>query len=65
MIRCGIMWISGAAHGEPRPTFTSVMAKRALVLATHKSQACAIIQPPANATPFTAAIVGFDNSTVS
>ena len=38
MIRWGIMWISGAAQGEPRPTFTSVIAKRAAVLATHRSQ---------------------------
>jgi hypothetical protein len=50
--------MSGAAQGELRPTFTSVMAKRAAVLATHRSQAWAIIQPPAKATPFTAAIGG-------
>ena len=65
MIRCGIMWISGAAHGELRPTFTSVMANFAFVLATHRSQAWAIIQPPANATPLTAAIVGLDSSMLS
>ena len=34
MIRCGIMWISGDAHGELLPTLTSVMANLALVLAT-------------------------------
>ncbi len=65
MIRCGIMWISGEAHGELLPTFTSVTANVAPVLATHRSQACAISQPPANAAPLTAAIVGFDSSTVS
>ena len=35
MIRCGIIWMSGAAHGELRPTLTSVMANCARVLATH------------------------------
>lgn len=45
MIRCGIMWISGEAQGELLPTLTSVTANVALVLATHRSQAWAIIQP--------------------
>ena len=45
MILCGIMWISGAAQGELRPTLTSVMANCARVLATHRSHAWAIIQP--------------------
>ena len=57
-MRWGIMWISGAAQGELRPTLTSVTAKRALVLATQRSQAWAIIQPPAKAMPLTAAITG-------
>ena len=65
MMRCGIMWIRGEAQGELRPTFTSVTANFALVLATQRSQAWAIIQPPANATPLTAAMVGLDNSIVS
>ena len=65
MIRWGIMWINGAAQGDPRPTMTSVMANFAEVLATHRSQAWAIIHPPANATPLTAAIVGFDSSILS
>ena len=64
-MRCGIMWISGAAQGEPRPTFTSVIANLALVLATHRSQACAIIQPPAMAWPLTAAMVGLLSSMLS
>ena len=65
MTRCGIMWISGAAQGELRPTLTSVMANCARVLATHRSHACAIIQPPAKATPLTAAIVGLVSSMLS
>ena len=65
MIRCGIIWISGAAQGELLPTLTSVMANCARVLATHKSQAWAIIQPPAKATPLTAAIVGLVSSMLS
>jgi hypothetical protein len=65
MIRCGIMWISGAAQGELLPTLTSVMANCARVLATHRSQAWAIIQPPAKATPLTAAIVGLLSSMLS
>lgn len=65
MIRCGIIWISGAAHGEPRPTFTSVTANVAGVAATQRPQAWAIIQPPAKATPLTAAMVGLVSSTVS
>src|SRR4030095_14385517 len=65
MIRWGIMWISGAAQGEPRPTLTSVIANLADVLATHRSQAWAIIQPPAKATPLTAAMVGLVSSILS
>ncbi len=65
MIRCGIIWISGAAQGELRPTFTSVTAKVAVVLATQRSQAWAIIQPPAKAAPLTAPMVGLDNSMLS
>ena len=64
-MRCGIMWISGAAQGLPRPTLTSVMANLALVAATHRSQAWAIIQPPAKATPLTAAMVGLDSAMFS
>jgi hypothetical protein len=59
------MWINGEAHGELLPTLTSVTANLALMLATHRSQAWAIIQPAANAAPLTAAMVGFDSSTVS
>ena len=65
MIRCGIMWINGAAQGELLPTLTSVIANCARVLATHKSQAWAIIHPPAKATPLTAAIVGLVTSMLS
>ena len=65
MIRWGIMWMRGDAHGELLPTFTSVTPNLALLLATQRSHACAIIQPPANAAPFTAAMVGLDNSMLS
>ena len=46
-------------HGTPRPTFASVMAKRACSAATQRSHIIASRKPPAYATPFTAAIVGF------
>ena len=58
MILCGSMWMSGAAHGVPRPTLASVMAKVACSAATHRSHICANNQPPAIAMPFTAAMVG-------
>src|SRR2546423_1860750 len=56
--RGGIIHGSGAAHGAPRPTLTSVMAKRAWSAATHRSHVCARRKPPAEARPLTAASVG-------
>jgi len=52
-------------QGELLPTLTSVIANCAHVLATHKSQAWAIIQPPAKATPLTAAMGGLVSSILS
>src|SRR4030095_2796771 len=51
--------VSGTAHGIPRPTFASVMPKRAVSDATTRSHICTNAQPPAYATPLTAAITGF------
>jgi hypothetical protein len=45
--RGGISSGSGTAHGEPRPTLTSVTANRADSAATHRSQFCASRNPPA------------------
>ena len=53
---------SGAAHGAPRPTFTSLIANVAVSAAMHRSQHWASRNPPAHATPFTAAIVGLATS---
>ena len=53
---------SGAAHGMPRPTRASVMAKVACSAAMHRSHICASSQPPAKAKPLTAAIVGLVTS---
>src|SRR5581483_3274502 len=55
----------GTAHAIPRPTLASVMPKRAEVLATHMSHICASSQPPAKATPFTAAMTGLETCTLS
>ena len=41
------MWMTGEAHGMPRPTFASVMANLAVSSATHRSHICASSQPPA------------------
>ena len=60
-IRGGISQDSGAAHGAPRPTFTSLMANVAVSAAMHRSQHWAS-RNPAHATPFTAAIVGLATS---
>jgi hypothetical protein len=57
-IRGGMSQGSGAAHGAPRPTFTSLIANVACSAATHRSQHWASRKPPAQAIPFTAAIVG-------
>ena len=38
---------SGIAHGAPRPTFASVIAKRAWSAATQRSHICASRKPPA------------------
>jgi len=57
-IRGGMSQESGAAHGAPRPTFTSVMANVAPSAATHRSQLWANMKPPAQAIPLTAAMVG-------
>ena len=57
-IRGGMSQESGAAHGAPRPTFTSLMANVAESAATHRSQLWASRKPPAQATPLTAAMVG-------
>jgi hypothetical protein len=61
-IRGGISQDSGAAHGAPRPTFTSLMANVAVSAAMHRSQHWASRNPPAHATPFTAAMVGLATS---
>ena len=58
----GMSHPSGAAHGDPRPTLASVTAKRAWSAAMVMSHICASRNPPAYATPFTAAIVGFSTS---
>jgi len=60
--RGGTSHDSGAAHGDPRPTLTSLTAKVACSAATTRSHSCASRKPPANATPLTAAIVGFATS---
>ena len=56
---------SGIAHGAPRPTLASVIAKRACSAATQRSHICARRKPPAYATPLTAAIVGFSTVDVA
>ncbi len=47
---------------SPRPTFTSLTANDACSAATTRSHCWASRNPPANATPLTAAIVGFGTS---
>ena len=45
--RGGISQGSGAAHGAPRPTLTSVMANLACSAARHRSHCWASANPPA------------------
>ena len=60
--RGGTSHDSGAAHGDPRPTFTSLTANDACSAATTRSHCWASRNPPAKATPLTAAIVGLGTS---
>ena len=55
---------SGAAQGAPRPTRTSVIANFACSAAMHRSTIWANRNPPAKATPLTAAITGLSTCTV-